>query len=49
MNTEEFIDHELRIRMLEIQLKQMNNKKNAALSIAITGFAVPMILKYFGI
>lgn len=49
MNKEEYIDHELRIRMLEILSKQMNNKMNALITIAITGFAMPMLLKYFGI
>lgn len=49
MNKEEYIDHELRIRMLEILSKQMNKKMNALITIAITGFAMPMLLKYFGI
>lgn len=49
MNNEEYIDHELRIRMLDILSKQMNNKMNALITIAIMGFAFPMILKYFGI
>ena len=66
MTKEEYIEHELRIRMLEhltkstnnklnalIMLenlaKSTNNKLNALITIAITGFAMPMLLKYFGI
>lgn len=48
MNKEEYIDHELRIRMLELLGKSTNYKLNALITIAITGFAMPMLVKYFG-
>jgi hypothetical protein len=48
MNKDEYIDHELRIRMLEHLSKSMNYKLNALITIAITGFAMPMFMKYFG-
>lgn len=48
MNKDEYIDHELRIRVLEHLSKSMNYKLNALITIAITGFAMPMLLKYFG-
>lgn len=49
MNKEEYIDHELRIRMLEHLSRQMNQKLNALITIAITGFILPLLLKNFGI
>jgi len=49
MNKEEYIDHELRIRMLEHLSRQMNQKLNALITIAITGFILPLLLKHFGI
>lgn len=49
MNQEQYIDHELRIRILEHLSKSTNKKLNALITIAITGFIIPMILKYFGI
>lgn len=48
MSKDEYIDHELRIRMIELVNKQLNNKMNMLITIAITGFAMPMLVKYFG-
>lgn len=48
MTKDEYIDHELRIRMLEHLGRVMNYKLNALITIAITGFAMPMLVKYFG-
>jgi hypothetical protein len=48
MNKDEFIDHELRIRMLEIIGKQTVSRLNTLITIAITGFIMPVILKHFG-
>ena len=48
MTKDEYIDHELRIRILEHLSKSMNYKLNALITIAITGLAMPMILKYLG-
>lgn len=47
MTKDEFIDHELRIRMMEHLNKTMNIKLNALITIAITGFAMPMLMKFF--
>lgn len=48
MTKDEYIDHELRIRMLEHVGKQTVTRLNALITIAVTGFAMPMLLKYFG-
>ena len=45
---EQYIDHEIRIRLMEHLSKQMNNKLNALITIAITGFLLPMVIKYIG-
>jgi hypothetical protein len=49
MNKKEYIDHKLRIRLLELLSKSTNNKLNALITIAITSMALPIVLKYFGI
>lgn len=49
MNKEEYIDHELRIRMMEHLNKQLNQKLNALITITITGFLLPLFLKHFGV
>lgn len=47
---EDFINHEVRIRILQHISKQTNNKLNALITIAITGLIMPVILKYiFGV
>ena len=48
MSKDEYIDHELRIRMLEHVNKQTISRLNMLITIAITGFAMPMLVKYFG-
>lgn len=48
MTNEEYVDHEVRIRMMEHLSKQMNGKLNAIITIAVTGFLLPTILKYLG-
>ncbi len=47
MNKDEYIDHELRIRLLEHLGKQMNYKLNALITMLLTGFLFQMILQYF--
>lgn len=47
MTKDEYIDHELRIRMLERIGQQTINRLNALITIAITGFAMPILVKYF--
>jgi len=47
MNKDEYIDHEVRIRILEHLSKTMNYKMNALITIAITGFIMPLILNYY--
>ena len=49
MTKEEYIDHELRIRMLEILNRQTLNRLNALITIAITSLAMPIVLRHFGI
>ena len=48
MTKDEYIDHEIRIRIQEHLSKSMNYKLNALITIVITGFVMPMLLKYFG-
>jgi|CXWK01.1.fsa_nt_gi hypothetical protein len=46
MTKDEYIDHELRIRMMEHLYKSMNSKMNALITIAITGLIIPVLMKY---
>lgn len=46
MTKDEYIDHELRIRLLEHLSKSMNHKLNALITIAITGLIIPVLMKY---
>ena len=46
MTKDEYIDHELRIRMLEHLSKSINNKMNALITIAVTGLFIPVLMKY---
>ena len=49
MTKDDYIDHELRLRLLEHLSKSMNSKLNALITIAITGFALPLLVKYLGL
>lgn len=44
---EHYVDHEVRIRMLERLSHQLNSKMNAMITIAITAVLIPLALKYF--
>lgn len=46
MTNDEYLDHELRIRMLEHLNKTMNTKLNALITIATTGLFIPVLMKY---
>lgn len=46
MTKDEYIDHELRIRMMEHLHKSINSKMNALITIAITGLIIPVLMKY---
>ena len=46
MTEDEYIDHEVRIKMLEQTCKQLNTKMNALITIAITGFILPIVIKF---
>jgi hypothetical protein len=45
---ENYIDHEVRIRMLEILNKKINLKMNAGLGLILSGIVVPILLKHWG-
>jgi len=45
---EPYIDHEVRIRVLEHLAKQINNKMNLALSMIAGSLVLPIILKLLG-
>ncbi len=49
MTQEEYIDHEVRIRLQEHLIKSLNYKMNALITIAITGILMPLVLNHFGI
>lgn len=49
MTQENYIDHELRIRMAETVNKQLINRINALITIAITAVIIPCLFKYFGV
>lgn len=45
---ENYVDHEVRIRMLEILSKKINMKMNAGLGLILSGVLIPIILKKYG-
>jgi hypothetical protein len=49
MTQENYIDHEVRIRMLEKLYGRMNSKLNGLILIAITGVIIPVLLKRYGV
>jgi hypothetical protein len=49
MSKEDYVDHEVRIRMLERLGHDLNVKMNTLIGIVITGFAMPLILKLWGV
>lgn len=48
MTNDEYINHELRLQMLEKVTQQINSKMNTALMLLITAVIIPMISKYLG-
>ena len=46
---ENYIDHELRIRMIERVNKQLVNRMNGLITIAVTAVILPILLKHWGI
>ena len=49
MTKDEYIDHEIRIRMMERLYEEMNKKLNALIGITITAVLIPLALKMWGI
>lgn len=49
MTQEEYIEHEVKLRVHHHVIKSLNYKMNVLIIIAITGLAMPMLLKYFGV
>lgn len=45
---EHYIDHEVRIRLLEHLAKQINNKMNVGLTLIAGSLVIPVILKWLG-
>ena len=45
---EHYIDHEVRIRLLEHLAKQINNKMNIGLTLIAGSLVIPMVLKFLG-
>lgn len=43
----QYIDHEVRIRMLERVNQQIVARANAIIVIVTTGFLLPVLIKYF--
>jgi hypothetical protein len=48
MQNSDFIDHEIRLRMLEKLTQQINTKMNTALMLLLSGVLIPIIMKYLG-
>ncbi len=48
MNEDQFIDHEVRVRILERLSHEMNKKLNAIIGIVITGVVLPVVFKMWG-
>ncbi len=48
MTNEQYLDHEIRIRMLEKTNQQLIIRMNALLTVAVSGFLFPAVLKYLG-
>lgn len=46
MEKDAYIDHELRLQLLEQLTKQINSKMNTALMLLISGVLIPLIMKY---
>ena len=45
---EHYIDHEVRIRLLEHLAKQINNKMNVGLTLIAGSLVIPVFLKWLG-
>lgn len=45
---ENYIDHEVRIRLLEHLAKQINNKMNVGLTLIAGSLVIPVFLKWLG-
>lgn len=45
---EHYIDHEVRVRLLEHLAKQINNKMNVGLTLITGSLVIPVILKLLG-
>ncbi len=50
MQVENYIDHEVRIRVLESLTKKINIKMNILIMVFVIGyFILPVMLKHFGV
>ena len=45
---EHYIDHKVRIRLLEHLAKQINNKMNIGLTLIAGSLVIPVVLKWLG-
>ena len=48
MDGEHYIDHEVRIRILEHLAAQINNKMNICLTLIVGSLFIPVVLKFVG-
>lgn len=48
MTNHEYIDHELRIRLLEKSINSIDEKMSLAIKLLVTSIIIPLTLKYFG-
>ncbi len=46
MDTKEYIDHEVRLRMLEDITVQINSKMNTGLMLLISGILIPLLVHW---
>jgi hypothetical protein len=47
MNDEQYIDHEVRIRMQERINEQLIKRANTILVVVVSGFLLPILVKFF--
>lgn len=48
MTKDEYVEHEVRLRMLEQTCKQLNTKMNTLIMLALTSLILPALYKYIG-
>lgn len=48
MTNEHYVDHEVRIRLLEKSIEGVDNKMNVGLTLIVVSIIAPILLKWLG-